>query len=138
MRIETSFPGGVRVDADVRGFRIATDQPVAYGGEGTAPAPFDLFLASLATCAGLYAVQFCRQRQIPTEGLALSLEALRDPETRLLSDLRIDLTLPLEFPEKYRAAIERAVDLCAVKRVIDVPPRMRTVVAAPTELAAPA
>jgi ribosomal protein S12 methylthiotransferase accessory factor len=109
---------------------VSTDQPAGYGGEGAAPAPFDLFLASLATCAGFYAVQFCRKRQIATDGLAVALETSRDPETHLLSEVRIEMTLPEGFPAKYRAAIERAVDQCAVKRVIDVPPRMATVVRA--------
>jgi len=137
MRIETSFPGGARVDADVRGFKVSTDQPAGYGGDGAAPAPFDLFLASLATCAGFYAVQFCRKRQIAIDGLAVALETSRDPETHLLSEVRIEMTLPEGFPEKYRAAIERAVDQCAVKRALDLPPRMSTVVHAPAaELAA--
>lgn len=128
MRIETSYPGGVRVDADIRGFHVATDQPVDYGGNGTAPAPFDLFLVSLATCAGFYAVQFCRNREISTDGLALSLETARDPETRMLSEVRFDLTLPTGFPQKYRAAIVRAIDQCAVKRVLEAPPQISTTI----------
>lgn len=136
MRIQTSYPGGVRVDAEIRGFRVETDQPVDYGGSGAAPAPFDLFLASLATCAGFYAVQFCRNRKIATDGLALVLETARDPETHLLSAVRIDLTLPDRFPPKYRAAIVRAIDQCAVKRVLETPPEITTVLQEPAELVA--
>jgi putative redox protein len=130
MRIETSFPGGVRVDAALRGFTISTDQPVDYGGGGSAPAPFELFLASLATCAGFYAVQFCRKRQLPTEGLGVRLDVHRDPDTHQLAEMRVELTLPDEFPEKYRDAIVRAIDQCAVKRVLEAPPRIETVVLA--------
>lgn len=131
MRIETSFPGGVRVDATLRGFTIPTDQPLEYGGEATAAAPFELFLASLATCAGFYAVQFCRKRQLSTAGLAVTLDARRDPDTHQLAELRIELTLPDEFPEKYRDALVRAIDQCAVKRVLEAPPRIETVVFEP-------
>jgi putative redox protein len=128
MRIETTYPGGVRVDAMLRGYTIPTDQPVEYGGEGTAPAPFEHFLASIATCAGFYAVQFCRKRQLATAGLAVTLDARRDPETHQLAELEIGLTLPHDFPEKYRDAIVRAIDQCAVKRALEAPPRIATVV----------
>lgn len=128
MRIETSFPGGVRVDAVVRGFTIASDQPVEYGGAGSAPAPFEQFLASLATCAGFYAVQFCRKRELPTDGLAVTLDTERDPESHRLAEVRIEVTLPDGFPEKYRDALVRAIDQCAVKRAIEAPPRFATVV----------
>jgi ribosomal protein S12 methylthiotransferase accessory factor len=128
MRIETVYPGGVRVDAVVRGFTVASDQPVGYGGDDTAPAPFELFLASIATCAGFYAVQFCRKRQLPTAGLALSLDARRDPETHQLAEVHLELSLPDDFPEKYREAIVRAIDQCAVKRALEAPPRFTTTV----------
>jgi len=126
MRLTCTFPGDAKVDTEVRGFRIATDQPEAYGGSNSAVAPFELFLASLATCAGYYAVQFCRKREIPTEGLGVTLDAQKDPETGLLGDVRIELDLPEGFPEKYRHAIVRAVDRCAVKRALEHPPRLST------------
>ena len=69
--IEVSFPGGKRVDARVGGFTMATDQPTELGGDGSAPAPFDLFLASIATCAGIYVLGFCQARGLATDGLAL-------------------------------------------------------------------
>lgn len=126
MRLTCTFPGGSRVATDVRGFLISTDQPEAHGGENSAAAPFELFLASLVTCAGYYAVQFCAKRDIPIEGLGVSLDARKDPETGLLSDVRVELELPEEFPEKYRHAIVRAVDRCAVKRALEQPPRLST------------
>jgi ribosomal protein S12 methylthiotransferase accessory factor len=124
MKIETRYPGGVRVDAVVRGFTVPTDQPFEVGGYDTAPSPYELFAASLATCGGFYAVLFCRKRHIPTEGLGLTVEATRDPETRLFDTIRMDLELPHDFPEKYREAIVRAIDQCAVKRAFDSPPRV--------------
>ena len=126
MKLTTRFPGGSRVDTEVRGFRIATDQPVQQGGADSAAAPFELFLASLVTCAGYYAVQFCNKREIPTEGLGVTLDARKDPETGLLGEVRLEIELPEGFPEKYRHAIVRAVDRCAVKRAFDQPPRFST------------
>jgi putative redox protein len=120
--IEVSFPGGVRVDAAFKGFTILTDQPVREGGGGTVPAPFDLFLVSLATCAGYYVVSFCVERKIPTEGLALAMTWEVNREIHLIGKIRIAITLPAGFPEKYKAAVIRAADLCTVKRQMFVPP----------------
>ena len=111
-----TFPGGVAVDARIREHVIHTDQPPSDGGADLAPSPFELFLASLAACAGFYALRFCQERQIPTEGLAVTLDHER--EKGRLTNVRLDVTLPAEFPEKYRAAILRAVDHCAVKRAL--------------------
>lgn len=133
MKIEMEFPGGVAVDARWGGQLVRTDQPAPLGG-GAAPSPFDLFLASLGTCAGFYALRFCQERGIATGGLRVSLETTRDPETRRLSCVAIALALPAGFPEKYRGAIVRAVDQCAVKKAILSPPVMPVTVtaAAPT------
>jgi ribosomal protein S12 methylthiotransferase accessory factor len=135
--MDITFPGGLVVEAQYKGFRIATDQPRAAGGGGTAPAPFDLFLASLGTCAGLYALRFCQERDLSTEGLGLTLETEKDVEAKRIRTIRITLQLPAGFPEKYHGAIERAVNLCAVKRAIAEPPAFETVVVAPAEVAAP-
>ncbi len=113
--IQVTFPGGLKVDAAYKGFVIKTDQPVHQGGEGTAPAPFDLFLASIATCAGFYTVAFCRERGISTEGLGVTMHAEKDPETKMISKIRIELRLPPAFPEKYVRAVIKAVDYCTVK-----------------------
>jgi ribosomal protein S12 methylthiotransferase accessory factor len=114
MKIE--FPGGLRVDALHEGFRIRTDQPVSQGGDGTAPSPFDLFLAAIGTCAGFYALQFLQQRGLETNGLSLTLMPERDPEKKLVTRITIDVILPESFPEKYRDALVRAVCQCSVKR----------------------
>lgn len=124
---EVTFPGGVRVDASYRGHTIHTDQPAPYG-EDTAAAPFDLFLASIATCAGLYALRFCQERNIATEGLSLSMSMEREPERKRMSKIRISLTVPEGFPDKYESAIVRAMDQCAVKKAIAEPPEFEMAV----------
>lgn len=125
---EVTFPGGVRVDATFRGNTVHTDQPAPYG-ENTAMAPFDLFMASIATCAGYYALRFCQERDIALDGMALSLDFERDPEKKRVSRVRITLTPPDGFPEKYEAAIIRAMDQCAVKKAIADPPEFDLAVA---------
>lgn len=125
--IEVKFPGGVRVDAHMKGQVIGTDQPSYAGGEGSAPAPFDLFLASIATCAGIYALGFCQNKGISTEGLALTMDVEKDPETKMIGKVNLNLTLPEGFPEKYKAAIIRSMDLCAVKKHMFNPPEFEIV-----------
>ena len=122
--IQVTFPGGLRVDALYRGFTIQTDQPVYSGGQESAPAPFDLFLASLATCAGYYVLAFCRQRQIPTEGLALTMRTEKDAATKMIGRIAIDIALPNGFPERYKDAAVRAAEMCAVKAHLQKPPLM--------------
>ncbi len=126
--IKVVFGGGVKVDAEYHGHVIRTDQPVRDGGEGTAPSPFDLFLASLATCAGYYALSFCLGRRIPTEGLAVSLVTEKETGAKTIGRMTIRLGLPAGFPEKYREAIVKAVDACAVKAHINNPPAFAVVV----------
>jgi putative redox protein len=117
-----SFPGGKRVDAEFGGFRIRTDQPPKAGGDGSAPQPFDLFLASIATCAGVYVKGFCDARSIPTDGLAMSMRVERDAEKHRVVQLVMEIQLPDGFPERHRDAVIRAADQCAVKKHIFDPP----------------
>jgi ribosomal protein S12 methylthiotransferase accessory factor len=121
--MDIHFPGGLEVEALDKGFKIVTDQPVESGGAGSAPTPFDLFLASIGTCAGLYALKFCQQRNLDAEGLAVSLTPEKDGDGKRIARIRIDIKLPPAFPEKYREAILRAVDQCKVKRHILEPPQ---------------
>jgi len=116
--IKVTFPGGKRVDAAYKGFEIRTDQPVYAGGEGTAPAPFDLFLASIATCAGIYVLSFCQNRDIPAEKAFVILRTEKNSETKMITKISIDIHLPSEFPEKYKKAVLKAVDGCSVKAYI--------------------
>lgn len=120
--MDITFPGGVQVNAQFNGFEIATDQPERNGGQNSAPSPFDFFLASLGTCAGFFALRFCQQRELPTEGLHLKLTARHNAESKRLDRVEITMQLPKEFPEKYRSAIIRATDQCAVKKaLLDAP-----------------
>jgi len=121
--MDIRFPGGLRVDALNEGVWIRTDQPIVQGGGGTAPSPFDLFLASIGTCAGFYALRFCQQRNLDTEGLGLSVTIARDATGKRVNRIRIEIILPPAFPERYREAIVRAVDQCAVRRHLVEPPQ---------------
>jgi ribosomal protein S12 methylthiotransferase accessory factor len=121
--MEITFPGGMRVVAIHDGFRVATDQPGSHGGGGTAPSPFDLFLVSIGTCAGFYALRFCQQRGIDTGGLSLRVTPHEDPKVRRVVRIEIAIALPIRFPERYREAIVRAVEQCTVKRHLLEPPR---------------
>jgi len=126
-----SFPGGKRVDAEYGGFTIRTDQTPQGGGEGSAPQPFDLFLASIATCAGIYVKGYCDTRGIPTEDLGLEMHIERDHEQHRIGKLVLDIKLPAGFPEKHREAVIRAADLCSVKKHILNPPAFEVRASAP-------
>ena len=114
----------MRVEAQEGSFRIPTDQPTKSGGQGTAPSPFDLFLASIATCAGFYALRFCQERSIGTDGLALSMTPDWDSTLKRVARIRVQIELPASFPDKYRDALRRAVDQCTVKRHLAEPPEI--------------
>jgi ribosomal protein S12 methylthiotransferase accessory factor len=137
MDMKIEFPGGKKVNAIYKDFIIETDQSIDGGGEGTAPEPFDLFLASIGTCAGIYVLNFCQARSIPADGAGLTLAPERDPETGLVSKITIKINLPEGFPEKYEEAVKRAAELCTVKKHLKNPPafEIRTNVAKPLALA---
>lgn len=128
MDIEVTFPGGKRVDASLGQHLIRTDQARTHGGEGTAPEPFELFLASLATCAGIYVLGFCQAREIPTEGVKLLQHHRFDDATHRLEQVQLEIVLPPTFPEKYRASIAKAAEGCKVKRTLFSPPEVAVVV----------
>lgn len=120
--IEVVFPGGKKVDAKMAHLVVKTDQPMKSGGDGTAPEPFQLFLVSIATCAGIYALDFCQIRGISTENMTLTMGCEFDERGRVCKKLIIDLKLPTGFPEKYKGAIARVMDGCSVKKHILNPP----------------
>ncbi len=122
MEMVVSFPGGMRVNAGFGPFTIQTDQPVDDGGEGSAPSPFALFLASIATCTGYYVLSFCRQRGIPADDIRIVQALERDPGTSLVSRIRADIQLPEDFPEKYRDAVVKVAGKCTVKKHLEHPP----------------
>ncbi len=117
------FPGGARVDAHFGPYTVKTDQPPAGGGEGSAPAPFSVFLASIGTCAGIYVLGFCRQRGLPTDGIRIVQGMEVDPMTRLVGKISLDIQVPPTFPEKYREALIRSAEQCAVKKHLENPPK---------------
>ncbi len=123
MTMEISFPGNKKVVSLYKGFSIETDQPKNEGGDGSAPEPFDLFLSSMGTCAGIYVIYFCEERNIDTTGMKMSLSFDRNEQTHLVETVHIQISLPPGFPEKYRSAVEKTAGLCTVKRNILNPPR---------------
>jgi ribosomal protein S12 methylthiotransferase accessory factor len=120
--ITVTLGRGKRVDAHVGAHLVRTDQPRGAGGEDTAPSPYSLFLASLATCAGFFVQRFCASREIPTDGIGVVLRTEKDPQTGAMTKVLIDVRLPPSFPEKYRDAVLRAVDGCSVKKAIQAQP----------------
>ena len=122
MEIEITFPGGARVDASLGGLTVKTDQPVQGGGMGSAPSPFVTFLASIGTCAGIYVLGFCQQRGLPTQGLKLVQRMEPNPATGMIGKISLDIQLPPGFPEKYRAAVVKSAEQCAVKKHLEHPP----------------
>ncbi len=120
--IKVTFPGGKKVNAEIKGFCIRTDQPVYAGGEGTAPAPFDLFLASIATCVGIYVLAFCQGRGIPTEGASVVMRTEKNREKKMITKIVLELRLPPGFPAKYERAVVKSVNACSVKAHILDPP----------------
>ncbi len=123
------FPGGARVDAHFGPYTIHTDQPTQAGGDASAPTPFATFLAALGTCAGIYVLGFCQRRGISTDGLRLVQHVETEPDTGMVRMVRLDIELPANFPEQYRAAVIRAAEQCAVKKHLEHPPafEIRTV-----------
>lgn len=124
MEMQIQFAGNKRVCSSYKGFTIETDQPHSEGGDGSAPEPFDLFLSSIGTCAGIYIVYFCESRSISLEGISMTLHFERNDQTHLMEKIRIDIQLPPEFPDKYRKAVIRAAEMCTVKRTLADPPEI--------------
>ncbi len=129
MNYEVSFPGGLVVEAHYGIHTVRTDQPAKDGGTDTAMSPSALLWASMATCMGFYALRFCQQRNLSTEGLGLSLTPVHDPESRRITNVKVEIRTPRDFPEKYHDALLRSVDHCAVKRTILEPPKFEIALA---------
>lgn len=127
MEIIVNFPGGNRVNAQFGSFTVETDQPGPGGGKGAAPTPFEVFLSSLATCAGFYVLGFCKMRGIPAEGIRLTQKVDRDPETKMVSKVRQEIQLPPDFPKQYTSAVIRAAESCLVKKHLEHPPAFEIV-----------
>jgi len=125
--MEITFDGGKVITAHTHGHIIRTDQPLDNGGGNTAPAPYDLFLASIGTCAGIYIKGFCDNRNIPTEGIKIIQSYEWNQETGLPVNIRLDIKLPAGFPEKYKASLIHVADLCKVKKTMANPPKFEII-----------
>jgi ribosomal protein S12 methylthiotransferase accessory factor len=119
MEMLIDFPGGSRVDAHFRGFDIQTDQPPA----ASAPMPFDLFLASIGTCAGIYVLGFCQQRGLSTEGIQIVQRTHVNQQNGMVEEIDLEILVPPTFPEKYYEAVIRSAELCKVKKHLEKPPK---------------
>lgn len=120
--MEITIDGGKVITAHIGIHEIRTDQPLNNGGTDTAPSPFDIFLASIGTCAGIYVKGFCDKRQLPSEGIKI-LESIEYGEDKNVpSSINLDIKLPASFPEKYRDAVINAAELCLVKKTINAKP----------------
>lgn len=113
------FPGGSRVDAHFGNFTVPTDQPPT----ASAPMPFEIFLASIGTCAGIYVLGFCKQRGLPTKGLHIVQRNHTNPATGMVELIDLEIVIPPTFPEKYRDSLIRSAELCKVKKHMENPPR---------------
>lgn len=120
--MEITFDGGKVVTAHTHGHSIKTDQPLDNGGGNTAPAPYELFLALIGTCAGIYVKSFCDNRGIPSEGIKIIQSYVWNKETGLPLNIKLDINLPAGFPEKYKASLIHVAELCKVKKSIANPP----------------
>jgi ribosomal protein S12 methylthiotransferase accessory factor len=121
MEMLIDFPGGMRVDAHFGPFTVSTDQPP----QASAPTPFATFLASIGTCAGIYVLGFCTQRSLPSEGIRILQRMHANPGSGLIDQIDMEIQLPAGFPEKYREAVIRAADLCAIKQHFASPPQIQ-------------
>jgi putative redox protein len=122
MEMIIDFPGGARVDAHFGPYTVYTDQPPMGGGQGSAPTPFAVFLASLGTCAGIYVLGFCQQRGISVEGVRILQRMHSNPFTRMIDKVELEIQVPPDFPEKYYDALVRSAEQCAVKKHFENPP----------------
>ncbi len=123
MEMIIDFPGGARVDAHFGSHTVKTDQPPIGGGTGSAPTPFAVFLASVGTCAGIYVLGFCNQRGLSTDGIRIVQRMFSDPASYgMLSQIQLEIQVPTTFPEKYRDALVRSAEQCAIKKHFEQPP----------------
>ena len=118
MEMLIDFPGGLKVDAHFGPFTIETDQPPS----GSAPTPFDVFLSSIGTCAGIYVLGFCRQRNLSTEGIRIIQHNLPNRVTGMMDKIDLEIQVPPTFPSQYYEALVRSAELCKVKKTLENPP----------------
>lgn len=125
MEIKVNFLDNLRIEAKFDDFTVIADQPIRYKGDGSAPSPFDYFLASSAMCAAYFVKVYCVARNIPTEHIRLSQNNIVDPEDRYNQIFKIQVELPEDISEKDRQGILRAIDRCTVKKVVQTGPKFQ-------------
>ncbi|WOX05537.1 OsmC domain/YcaO domain-containing protein [Microbulbifer pacificus] len=125
MEINVNFLDNLRLEAKFDDFTVITDQPIRYKGDGSAPSPFDYFLASSALCAAYFVRVYCLSRDIPTHNIRLSQNNIVDPEDRYNQIFKIQVELPEDISEKDRQGILRSIDRCTVKKVIQTGPEFQ-------------
>lgn len=118
MEMIIDFPGGSRVDAHFGQHTVQTDQPPV----ASAPTPFAVFLSSIGTCAGIYVLGFCQQRDIPADGIRIVQRVISNPLTHMVDKIDLEIQVPTDFPDKYRDSLIRSAELCAVKKHLENPP----------------
>lgn len=122
MQINVNFLDNLRLEAKFDDFTVVTDQPIRYKGDGSAPSPFDYFLASSALCAAYFVRVYCKARDIPTDNIRLSQNNIVDPENRYNQIFKIQVELPEDISDKDRQGILRSIDRCTVKKVVQTGP----------------
>lgn len=122
MEIKVNFLDNLRLEAKFDDFTVIADQPIRYKGDGSAPGPFDYFLASSALCAAYFVKLYCETRNIPTDNIRLSQNNIVDPENRYNQIFKIQVELPADISEKDRQGILRSIDRCTVKKVVQTGP----------------
>ncbi|KAE8754985.1 OsmC domain/YcaO domain-containing protein [Paraburkholderia madseniana] len=122
MEIKVNFLDKLRLEAKFDDFTVVADQPIRYKGDGSAPGPFDYFLASSALCAAYFVKLYCVTRNIPTENIRLSQNNIVDPENRYQQIFKIQVELPADISDKDRQGILRSIDRCTVKKVVQAGP----------------
>ncbi|ODC04979.1 protein involved in RimO-mediated beta-methylthiolation of ribosomal protein S12 YcaO [Terasakiispira papahanaumokuakeensis] len=122
MQINVNFLDNLRLEAKFDDFTVVTDQPIRYKGDGSAPSPFDYFLASSALCAAYFVKVYCKARDIPTENIRLSQNNIVDPENRYNQIFKIQVELPEDISDKDRQGILRSIERCTVKKVVQTGP----------------
>jgi len=125
MEIKVNFLDNLRLEAKFDDFTVITDQPIRYKGDGSAPSPFDYFLASSALCAAYFVRVYCLSRDIPTENIRLSQNNIVDPENRYNQIFQIQVELPENISDKDRQSILRSIDRCTVKKVVQTGPEFK-------------
>lgn len=122
--MEITLEDKKKVIAKFGNYKVITDQPVEAGGEATAPSPFEMFLVSIGTCAGIFVKSFCDQRGIPSKDVKIIETFNYNPETHLIGKIKLDIQLPPDFPEKYKSAVISSANLCTVKKHLASPPEI--------------